>query len=199
MSRSKDPLQLSGHWHIDYRIESELPEDTVVGKRFLINAGFTVLAVAAFTCAVTLGWHTRDLWRQIDELEAEIRKGREEVSAIDAIQSKFDREADKVDQAYKLVRPRIFVSEFVSSLGRTRPERMAIDLIEWNDNTIILRGGLRERSTAASITLGDYISALKAEPTIGPLFSNIQLMTLDSGEKGGMMRFEIRFTLREIK
>jgi hypothetical protein len=76
---------------------------------------------------------------------------------------------------------------------------MAIDLIEWNDNTIILRGGLRERSTTASITLGDYIGALKAEPSIGPLFSNIQLMTLDSGEKGGMMRFEIRFTLREIK
>ena len=50
MSRSKDPLQLSGHWHIDYRIESELPEDTVVGKRFL--AGMTMQTVQRLVAAL---------------------------------------------------------------------------------------------------------------------------------------------------
>ena len=40
MSRSKDPLALRPHWHVDYRIEAELPDDTVIGTRFLINLGF---------------------------------------------------------------------------------------------------------------------------------------------------------------
>jgi outer membrane murein-binding lipoprotein Lpp len=208
MSRSKDPLTLSPHWHVDYRIEAELPEDTVVSKRFLINAGFTVLAVAGLVWAGVLAWQARELSGQIDQLEREIRTARPEISAIDAAQAEYDREATKIDQTYALVRPRLFVSEFVAAIARTRPPQLAIDLIEWNDNTVVLRGGLRERNTVASRTLGDYVEGLKRDPTIKPLFQAIQLTNLDRASQVntlerasgvGVLRFEIKFTLKETK
>jgi hypothetical protein len=199
MSRSKDPLVLSPHWHVDYRIEAELPEDTVVGRRFLIHAAFTVLALGALGWAAYLGGQTWDLQRQIDEQDRKINAISAEVKQIDALQGEYDREARKVDQAYALVRPRLFVSEFVASIGRTRPTQMAIDLIEWNDATIMLRGGLRDRSVGASTILGQYVETLRRDEKIGNLFETIQLTNVDRGSGTTMLRFELKLVLKERK
>ena len=65
MKRSRDPLALSPHWHVDCRIEAELPEDNIVGTRFLINMVFTVLALAAVLFTGWLGYKNLGLRYQI--------------------------------------------------------------------------------------------------------------------------------------
>ena len=52
MSKSSDSSQAIPPWHLDCRIEADLPEDNVVGTRFLINAVFGALAVAALLVAL---------------------------------------------------------------------------------------------------------------------------------------------------
>ena len=42
-----DPLTLDPRWHVDCRIEAELPEDKVIGKRFIIHAAFVAAALSA--------------------------------------------------------------------------------------------------------------------------------------------------------
>ena len=198
MSRSKDPLSLSPHWHVDYRLEAELPEDTVVGRRFLINATFTVLALGALGMAAYLCTQAIDKWKLSSELDGKIDTISGEVRRIDSVQNDYDREAAKIDQAFELVRSRLYVSEFVASIGRTRPPQMAIDLIEWTDVTIVLRGGLRERSVGASTILGQYVDTLLKDEKIGPLFQTIQLTDVDRGSStGGMLRFEMKFVLKD--
>jgi hypothetical protein len=199
MSRSRDPLTLSPHWHVDYRIEAELPEDTIVGRRFLINGGFTILLIAALGWAGFVAFQTLEQNRLIRELERTINDSRPEVSRIDKLQADFDAAARKIDQAFTLVRPRLFVSGFVASIGRTRPPQMAIDLLDWNDTAIVLRGGLRERNTGASKILGEYVETLRNDPKLGPLFSAIQLTNVDRGSGAGMLRFEIKFSLKVAK
>jgi hypothetical protein len=112
------------------------------------------------------------------------------------MQKEYAIEAAKIDQVHALVRPQLFVSGLVANIGRTRPERMAIDIIEWNDTGVVLRGNLRERSDRATEILGGYVEQLRRDEQIGPLFREIVLTDLDRGSSGETLRFEIRLALK---
>jgi len=196
MKRKRDPLGLTPHWHLDCRIEADLPEDTIIGTRFLVHVGFIAVAVAAmvftgYQAYVMLNWQ-----RQIGDWEQRIKDNRAEVRDIQRLQQEYAVEAAKIDQAYALVRPRLYVSELVANLGRTRPERMAIDIIEWSEAGVIIRGNLRERSDRATEMLGGYVEVLRRDPQIGPLFREIVLTDLDRGSSGETLRFEIKLSMK---
>lgn len=199
MSRGKDPVQLTPHWHLDLRIEAELPEDTLIGVRFLVNTTASVVALLALFFAASAAFQAWNLHKQIQEAARHIREIYSEVREIEGNYTEYEQEAQKIDQAYTLVCPRLYVSGLLASIGRTRPEQMFIDLLEWNDTLVILRGGLQERSERASRLLGGYVDTLRKDPEIQPLFQTIQLTNIDRGTSGGPLRFEIKFTLKEPK
>jgi hypothetical protein len=199
MSKSKDPLSVSPHWHVDYRIEVELPEDTVVGTRFLIHVGFTALLMVALYFFGIKAYMTWSLNQQISDWDRRMQENRTEVVEIERLQKEYSLEAIKVDHAYTLVRPNLFVADFIANVGRTRPEQMSIDLIEWSEGGGVLRGSLRERSEQATRILGSYLDTLTNDQKVGPLFQKIQLTDVDRGSGGGVLRFEIKFTPKERK
>jgi hypothetical protein len=197
MKRGSEPIVLSPHWHVDCRIEAELPEDTIVGTRFLINVVFTALALTAFLYTGWLGYVNLNLRRQIRDWELRINENRAEVRDIQRMQQEYATEAAKIDQAYTLVRPQLFVSDFFADIGRTRPEQMAIDSIEWNDTGIVIRGSLAEKSERATRLLGGYVELLRRDPKIAPQFREIGLTDVDRGTTGETLRFEIVFRLKK--
>src|SRR3954464_3183029 len=105
MSRNRDPIGLTPHWHVDCRLEAELPEDNIVGTRFLINAVFSAVAVAALLFAGWLGYLSLSLHSQIRDWEQRIKENRPEVLELRRMATEYAVEAAKVDQAYALVRP----------------------------------------------------------------------------------------------
>ncbi len=198
MKRSRDPLVLSPHWHVDCRIEAELPEDNVVGTRFLVNVLFTAASVGALLFTGWLGYVNLSLRQQIHDWEQRISDNRAEVRDVQRMQREFAVEAAKIDQAHALVRPRFFVSGFIANIGRTRPEQLSIDIIEWNDAGIVVRGSVQERSERATRLLGGYVDQLRRDQEIGPIFREISLTDLDRGTSGDTIRFEIVFRLNPI-
>ena len=196
MKRSRDPLNRSLHWHVDCRIEAELPEDNIVGTRFLINVAFTAVALIAFLFTGWLGYVNLSLRRQINDWEQRINDNRAEVGDIQHMQREYATEAAKIDQAYALIRPQIYVSEFFKNIGRTRPDQMIIDLIDWNDAGIVVRGSLAEKPERATRILSDYVEQVKSDRKIGPLFRDIGLADLSRGSGGESLRFEIIFRLK---
>ena len=196
MSRNRDPLALSPHWHVDCRLEAELPEDNVVGTRFLINVIFTAVAVAALLFTGWLGYLSLSLRYEIRDWEQRINDNRAEVRDIQRMQRDYGVEAAKVDQAYALVRPLFNVSALVSDLGRTRPPEMMVDVIEWNEAGLVMRGSLHESSERASQILGSYVKQLGRDEKIGPLFREIVLTDADRGAAGDNFKFEIALRLK---
>ncbi len=202
MSRERDPLGLSEHWHVDLRIVAELPEDNVVGTRFLINAVFSAVALGVL---LYTGWIVAlnfSLRHQINDWEKRIADNRAEVADIKHMQREYAVESAKIDQAHALVKPQIYVSGFVSELGRSRPEQVVIDTIDWADAGIIVRGNVRENSQRAAMLLGNYTKQLKLDEKIGPLFRDIALTNLDRGTGGGggeLLSFELTFRLKVSK
>lgn len=202
MSRERDPLDLSEHWHVDLRIVAELPEDNVVGRRFLINVVFSAVALGTLLYAGWVGYLNFHLHRQIRDWEQRIADNRAEVADIKHMQREYAVESAKIDQAYTLVKPQIYVSGFVSELGRSRPEQVVIDTIDWTDAGIIVRGNVRENSQRAAMLLGNYTKQLKLDEKIGPLFRDIALTNLDRGTGGAggeLLNFELTFRLKVAK
>jgi hypothetical protein len=195
---SRDPLSLTPHWHFDCRIEADLPEDTIVGTRFLINVIASAIALSALLFAGYLGYQVLNLRHQIKDWELRINDHRAEVRDIQRMQTEYAAEATKIDQAYELVKPEFNVSNFIAHIGRTRPDQMGIDMIEWNDAGVVLRGNLRERSERASRLLSGYVEQLRRDPIISQQFK-VDLTDIDRGSAGEVLRFEIMFRLPNRK
>lgn len=200
MSKERDPLGLSPHWHADVRIVAELPEDNVVGTRFLINVACSAVVLAMLLFVGWVGYNNFSLHHQISDWEHRMADNRAEVADIKHMQREYAVESAKIDQAYALVKPQLFASGFVADLGRTRPDQVVIDTIEWSDSGIVVRGNVRENSQRATLLLGGYAKQLVKDDKIGPLFREIVLTSLDRASSAGdLLNFELTFRLKNPK
>ena len=194
---SRERLLLGPNWHVDCRLVAELPEDSVVGVRFMTYAISCAIALAA---VLFTGWYVYadlNLRHQIDDAAQRLEDDRWEVIEIRRLQHFYENESKKIESAFTEMRNPILLSGFTTEMGRTLPERMAIDTIEYGDGRILIHGRLRESSEAASILLGKYLEQLRTDPAIGPHFSSINVTDLDrSTEDEQMMVYAITLRLK---
>lgn len=198
MKPNHDAPSLLQPWHLDCRLENELPEDKVVGTRFLTN---TILGAATAALLLLFAWlvyWNLNLRSHIREWDHRVAMQRPEMLVVERLQGEYIREAVKIDKAYELMHSPLLVSGFTAQLGRTRPDKMILDIIESIDpTTIVARGSLRETSERASRLLGHYLDTLRQDAQIGPHFKEILLTGLDRTEKSDdLLSFEITFRLR---
>jgi len=187
-----DRLFVTPHWHVDCRLIVELPEDSVVGVRFSAYLITSSIALAAVLFTGWLAYRDLSLRHMIADAERRIDEDHWDVVEIRRLQRFYELETKKIEGAYAEMRSPMLISGFVSELGRTLPERMLVDSIEWTDNRVTIRGGLRESSERASMLLGNYVEKLRADPEVGPHFTAITLTGLNrSTEDDQMMGYEI--------
>lgn len=189
---------LSPHWHVDCRLIVELPEDSVVGVRFM---SYTVTSAITLAAVLFTGWlcyRDLSLRHMIADAEKRMEQDHWDVVEIKRLQHFYEAEAKKIEGAYAQMRSPTLISGYISELGRTLPDRMLIDSIDWADNKVTLRGVLRESSERASLLLGNYVEQLRTDPEVGPHFISISLTGLSrSTEDEQMMGYEITFRVRQ--
>ena len=199
MSKSRNTVAAIPHWHLDCRIESELPEDNLVGTRFLINVLFGAVALAALLFAGWLGYLDLSTRHQIRDWEQRINDNRAEVRDIQRMQREYSAEATKIDEAFKLIRPQLHVYDFLLNLGRTRPTQLVIDSIDWNDNGITVHGNLHENPERSSLLIGNFVKTLSKDEKMSAIFREIVLKAVDRGTTNDAFTFEIVFYLKPPK
>jgi hypothetical protein len=173
MTKSRDPLTLSPHWHIDCRLETELPEDNVVGKRFLVNALFGSSALTLVLFAGWLAYLVINFRGQIHDWDQRISDSKRDVGEIQRMQRDYLIEARKVDSAYALMKAPLFISDFIARLGQILPPQMVIDSIESSNNAILVRGSIHATFETAGELFNGYLKRLPTEAEIGPFFEKI--------------------------
>jgi len=194
---SGDRLFDTPHWHVDCRLVVELPEDSVVGVRFMSYTITSAIALAAVLFTGWLGYKDLSLRHMIADAEQREEQDHWDVAEIRRLQRFYEAETKKIESAYAEMRTPMLISGFISELGRTLPERMLIDSIDWAEGRVTLRGGLRESSDRASMLLGNYVEQLRANPEVGPRFTSITLTGLSrSTEDEQLMGFEITMRIK---
>jgi hypothetical protein len=172
---SRERLLLGPNWHVDCRLVVELPEDSIVGIRFTIYVISCVIAFSAVLFTGYLAYLDLNIRHQIADWNQKIEEDKWEGLAIKIRQHNYEVESKKIESAYTELKNPVFVSGFISELGRTLPSQMVIDSIDWNEGSVVVKGNLRESSEHASMLLGDYVDKLRGDPEIGPLFTSINL------------------------
>jgi hypothetical protein len=196
MSRERDPLALGPHWRVDLRLMADLPEDNLVGTRFLVHVIFSAVTLAALLLTGLLAAKVWSLNRQVSDWEQRIKDSSAEIRDIKGMQIEYATEAAKIDEAWKLVRPQLRVFDFISNIGRTRPDQLGIDIIEWNDTGLVIRGSVQATSESATGILKDYLKVLNRDEKIGPLFREIVCTDLSPSPGNSGFKFETTFRFK---
>jgi hypothetical protein len=197
MTTARDRLFLAPNWHVDCRLIAELPEDSVIGMRFITYAIPCVIALAAVLFTGWYAYSDLSMRQQIADTELRQEDDRWEVIEIRRLQRFYEIEAKKIESAYSEMKNPLLISGLVSGLGRDLPERMVIDSIELNEGQVIVRGRLREMSERASRLIGGYLDKLRSDQDVGPRFTQINVTSLDrSPEDEQVMLYSITLRLK---
>jgi hypothetical protein len=197
MSRSSDRFFASPNWHVDCRLVAELPEDSVVGVRFITYMVSIAVALAALLLTGWFAYSDVNLRQQIDDANHRLEDDYWDVAEIRRLQRFYEIEAKKIESAYAEIKNPIFFSGFISDLGRTMPDRMIVDAIDFTEGKIVVRGRFPESPEKASELIGGYVAKLRKDPEEGPHFSAINITALErSTEDEQMMTYELTFHLK---
>jgi len=194
MSKSRDPLALTPHWHVDCRLESELPDDRVVSSRFLVNLPFGAVTLAL---CIFFGLElSKDLSLRsfIADWGRRLADSRVQVASIKLMQRDYAGVSSKIEMAHQLVRNRLFLYGFLSELGRTRPDQMTVNTIESTPTGVVVRGTLGESSDRATQLIGQYVAQLANDPEFKPLFE-ITVTSFERDRNTDQQNFELTFRM----
>jgi hypothetical protein len=197
MTSARERLLLASHWHVDCRLVAELPEDSVVGIRFITYAISCAIALGA---VLFTGWYAYadlSLRHQIEDATQHLEDDRWEVIEIRRLQRFYEIEAKKIESAASEMKNPLLLSGFISQLGHDLPERMVVDSIELSEGQFVVRGRLREASERASRLIGGYLDKLRNDPELAPHFNQINVTSLDrSPEDEQVMVYSITLHLK---
>lgn len=194
MSRSRDPLALTPHWHVDCALEAELPDDRVVSSRFLFNLPFGAVTL---TLLVFFGLKlSNDLTLRsfIADWHRRIAESKVQVAAIKQMQRDYTVVSTKIEQAHQLVKGRFFVYDFMNELGHTRPEQMTISSVESTPLGVAVRGTLGQSSEKATLLIGQYVASLNKNPAFSSRFE-ITVTSFERDRASDQQNFELTFRL----
>jgi len=192
MSKNRDPLALSDHWHVDCGLVTELPDDRVISSRFLFNLPFGAVALILlifFGLKLSTDLSLRNL---IADWNRRLADSRVQVAGIKQMQREYSVVASKIEMAHTLVENRLFVYDFVNELGRTRPDSMVISSIGSTSYGLVMRGTLGESSEQATLLIGKYVADLTKNPEFGAHFE-ITVTSFERDRSSDQQNFELTF------
>lgn len=177
-------------WRLDFCLADELPEDSIIGRKFIGNAIAGLFATAA---VLTLAWSCYSWWSAragITDWEGRILGANTELTEIEQLQANYMLETAKVDEIHDLMNNPIPLTILLGELGRTLPEIISVDMIESNDDEIVVRGTLEASSEQASKLIGNFVKDLATNEVIGPHFEDIKLSGLERFDDEDGLSFE---------
>ena len=195
MSKSRDPLALSPHWHVDCSLVAELPDDRVVSGRFLINLPFGAITLVLLVLVGLNLANFLSLRFNITDWNRRLSDSRVELASIKQMQREYVGTAKKIEMAHTLLKGRLMVYAFMTELGRTRPDQMVMNDIEATGSSIVVRGTLGESSEQATLLIGKFVEQMRRDPEIAPYFrkDNINVTSFEFNRTTGLQDFELTF------
>src|SRR6185295_6591872 len=119
MSKNRDPLALSAHWHVDCALVNELPDDRVVSSRFLVNLPFGAITLVLLVIFGLKLSNDLSLRMFISDWGRRLADSRIQVAGIKQMQRDYTGASNKIEQASRLAHNRVAVYDFMTALAHT--------------------------------------------------------------------------------
>ena len=195
----KEAIVSQANWHPNFRIAEALPDLKVVRTDFFINAIFLSLAAVAVFFLAIREYKTYSLKSEIATWQEKIEVSRAENLAYLGLSKAFKDEKAKFEEVRDFIATDLPVTEFLENLSPTIPEGLDLESMAFGEERVVIRGTILGNSETASITLSNYLDALRGNPGIGPRFTDISLTSLVRDARSEVLNFEIVLQRNEKK
>jgi len=186
-------------WHLDFRDVSRLPDVKPIRTSFFVNGISLLLAAFVLMNFAKQEFALHNLGSQVTDWQAQIESDSGPSSMAVQDFRKFQVEEKKIEEVKSFLTTKVKPSVFLMRLGEVLPENIIIDMIDWREGEIGLRGTVSGSPDRASGYASSMVALLTADEILGALFSEISLTSLARNPATGLLAMEIRMTLSPVE
>lgn len=178
-------------WHPNLRIVEQLPDTKVVRTAFFVNGVAAVLAVGL---ALALGhqeWTLHGVNKEISYWQSQIDTDRKASQDAVSLYGEFKAEEAKTNEVARFVTSKPVVSEVILRLGAITPKKIALDGLDFKDTGVSIRATVKGAPDRASGDASAYETQLRGDTVLGPMFTDVNLLTMRRNGTNGRLVIEI--------
>ena len=178
-------------WHPNLRIVEQLPDTKVVRTAFFVNGLAAVIAILA---ALYLGhqeWKLHGVNKEIADWQSQIDQDKKQSQDFVALYGDFKLEEAKTSEVADFMTSKPIVSAIVLRLGEMTPKKIAFDGLDFKDTGVSIKATVKGSSVHGADDAAIYEKQLRADKVLGPMFSDVNLLTMRRNTSSGRLVIEI--------
>jgi hypothetical protein len=178
-------------WHPNLRIVENLPDTKVVRTAFFVNGAAMLLAISLTLYLGVQEWKLHEVNKQIDEWQRQIDRDTKQSDGAKALYADFQSEEGKTQEVVDFVASKPKLSSIILRLGLITPKKIAFDGLDFRDNGFNIRATIKGAPDPATSDASAYLKQLRVDKVLGPMFHEVDLLTLVKNQASGRMVMEI--------
>ena len=178
-------------WHPNLRIAASLPDTKVVRTAFFVNGATMFVAIALLLVLGHQEWSLHEVHKQIADLQRDIDRDSKESAAAVALYNDFRAEEARTTEVANFVSSKPILSQIILRLGAITPKKIAFDALEFRTNGLTIRATVKGAPDRASGDASAYEKQLRGDKVLGPMFSDVNLLTMKRNAVNGRLVIDI--------
>ena len=111
----------------------------------------------------------------------------------------FKAEEAKTAEVAEFIASKPVLSEIILRLGAVTPKKIAFDTLDFRDTGFTIRATVKGAPDRASGDASAYEKQLRADKVLGPMFDNVNLLTMRRNAQNGRLVIEIQCDFKKAK
>jgi len=178
-------------WHPNLRIVENLPDTKVVRTAFFVNGAFMLVVILLTLYLGVQEWKLHEVNKQIADWQSQIDADSKQSDEDVALYTDFTLEEAKVDEVIEFVGSKPKLSSIILRLGAITPKKIAFDSLDFKDGGFNIRATIKGAPDPATSDASAYLKQLRTDRVLGPMFHEVDLLTLVKNPTSGRMVMEI--------
>ena len=178
-------------WHPNLRIAENLPDTKVVRTAFFVNGAAMLVAIALLLYLGHQEWSLHEVHKQIADLQRDIDRDKKESGAAVKLYGDFKIEEAKVLEVSDFVSSGPIFSQIILRLGEITPKKIAFNALDFRDTGFTIKAVVKGAPDRASLDASAYEKQLRADKVLGPMFEDVNLLTMRRNADTGRLVIEI--------
>jgi len=162
-----------------------------VRTAFFVNG---LAALVVIVLALYLGheeWTLHGVNKEIAEWQRSIDENKKASQDAVALYADFKAEEAKTNEVSDYVVSKPVISEIILRLGAMTPKKIALDALDFKDTGLSIKATVKGAPDRASGDASAYEKQLRSDKVLGPMFSDVNLLTMRRNGTSGRLVIEI--------
>ena len=186
-------------WHPNLRIVENLPDTKVVRTAFFINGVAMSVAIALALYLGIQEWKLHEVNKQVADWQRQIDQNKKQSAEAVALYQDFKQEEAKTAEVADFVASKPVLSAIILRLAQITPKKIAFDLLDFREAGVAIRATVKGAPDRASGDASAYEKLLRTDKVLGPIFNDVNLVTMRRNATTGRLVIEIFCDYRKEK